>query len=96
MRWIIETLNGFRTSQSVLPHSSLQRAAVNKLKGKHIMTKNSKRSVVLSIAVLILFVLVAPARVSELDELKATIQSMQKSMERITSKLPKMGQVIEI
>jgi len=57
------------------------------VKGKNVMTNRNKRSVILSLTLFVSFALVAPARASELDELKATVQSMQKSMEQMQQKI---------
>jgi outer membrane DcaP-like protein len=56
------------------------------------MTKNAKRSVVLSLTFVVSFALVSPARASELDELKATIQSMQKNMEQMQKRIAELEQ----
>ena len=50
----------------------------------------NERSVILSITLLVFFVCALPARASELDELKATIQSMQKSMEQMQKKITEL------
>jgi Sec-independent protein translocase protein TatA len=50
----------------------------------------NERSVILSITLLVFFVCALPARASELDELKATIQSMQKSMEQMQKKIAEL------
>ena len=51
------------------------------------MTKNSKT---LLFALLAVFSVSAPTRASELDELKATIQSMQKSMEQMQARIAEL------
>src|ERR1700741_2078417 len=48
------------------------------------MTKNNKTSF---LTLFVLFAVLVPAPASELDELKATIQSMQKSMEQMQAKI---------
>ena len=53
------------------------------------MTKNSKT---LLFALLALFSVFAPSRASGLDELKATIQSMQKSMEQMQARIAELEQ----
>src|SRR5438093_7301718 len=60
------------------------------VKGKNVMTNRNKRSVILSLTLFVSFALVAPARASELDELKATVQSMQKSMEQMQQKIAEL------
>src|ERR1043166_9142264 len=54
------------------------------------MMKNNKRSIILSFAFLVLLVLVAPARASEVDELRATVQAMQKSMEQMQARIAEL------
>lgn len=54
------------------------------------MIKTNKKSVAIALAVFVSFAVVAPARASELDELKATIQSMQKSMEQMQAKIAEL------
>jgi DcaP outer membrane protein len=56
------------------------------------MSKNNKRSVVLSLTLFFSVALVAPVRASEIDELKATVQSMQKSMEQMQKKIAELEQ----
>jgi hypothetical protein len=51
---------------------------------------NNKKSVALTLAVVVSFLVVTPARASEIDELKATIQSMQKSMEQMQSRITEL------
>jgi hypothetical protein len=51
----------------------------------------NQKSVALTLAVFVSF-LVTPARASEIDELKATIQSMQKSMEQMQSRISELEQ----
>jgi hypothetical protein len=58
-------------------------------KGKG-MIKTNKKSVAITLAVFVSFTVVTPARASELDELKATIQSMQKSMEQMQSRIAEL------
>src|SRR6201987_2282166 len=53
------------------------------------MIKN-KKSVAITLAIFVSFAAVTPARASELDELKATIQSMQKSMEQMQAKIAEL------
>ena len=55
------------------------------------MIKN-KKSVAITLTVFVSFVAVTPARASELDELKATIQSMQKSMEQMQARIAELEQ----
>jgi hypothetical protein len=54
------------------------------------MIKNNNRPVILTLTLFVSFVLVA--RASELDELKATIQSMQKSMEQMQNRIAELEQ----
>src|ERR1700751_2253390 len=54
------------------------------------MTRNNNRSVIFSLTLFLLIILVVPARASEVDELKATIQSMQKSMEQMQAKIAEL------
>src|ERR1041385_2756934 len=61
---------------------------ISNLKGSRFM--RNERSVILSITLLVFFVCALPARASELDELKATIQSMQKSMEQMQKKIAEL------
>src|ERR1044072_8049710 len=51
---------------------------------------NSSKSVALNLAVFVSFLVVMPARASEIDELKATIQSMQKSMEQMQTRITEL------
>src|SRR5438552_9091092 len=51
---------------------------------------SNKRSVVLCITLFVFCVSGLPARASELDELKATIQSMQKSMEQMQARIAEL------
>jgi hypothetical protein len=53
---------------------------------------NNKRSVIFGVTLFASFALVAPARGSELDELKATIQSMQASMEQMQKRIAELEQ----
>src|ERR1700747_2756448 len=55
------------------------------------MIKN-KKSVAITLAIFVSFAAVTPARASELDELKATIQSMQKSMEQMQARIAELEQ----
>jgi cell division protein FtsB len=54
--------------------------------------KNNKKSLALTLAMFVSLAAVAPARASEIDELKATIQSMQKSMEQMQSRITELEQ----
>ncbi|HEY4256960.1 MAG TPA: DcaP family trimeric outer membrane transporter [Candidatus Udaeobacter sp.] len=56
------------------------------------MATNNKRPVILSLMLFVSFASMAPARASELDELKATVQSMQKSMEQMQKKITQLEQ----
>jgi len=67
-------------------------APVNELKSNHVMTKNNKTSVILSLILIVSFALVAPARASEIDELKANMASMQKTMEQMQKKIAQLEQ----
>jgi len=51
---------------------------------------NNKKSVVLVLPVFVSFAMVMPARASEIDELKATIQSMQQSMEQMQKRITEL------
>ena len=53
---------------------------------------NSSKSVALNLAVFVSFLVAIPARASEIDELKATIQSMQKSMEQMQARISELEQ----
>jgi DcaP outer membrane protein len=53
---------------------------------------NRSKSLTVTLVVFVSFLLVAPARASEIDELKATIQSMQKSMEQMQSRITELEQ----
>ena len=53
---------------------------------------NNKKTSVLTFAAFISFLLVLPAPASEIDELKATIQSMQKSMEQMQTRISELEQ----
>src|ERR1051326_6011652 len=53
---------------------------------------NSSKSVALNLAVFVSFLVAIPARASEIDELKATIQSMQKSMEQMKARISELKQ----
>jgi hypothetical protein len=61
-------------------------------KGKNVMTKSNKKSVILSLTLFVSFALIAPGRASELDELRATVQSMQKNMEQMQKKIAELEQ----
>ena len=50
----------------------------------------NERSVILSVTLFVSFVSVLPGRASELDELKATIQSMQKSMQQMQARIDEL------
>lgn len=50
----------------------------------------NERSVILSVTLFVFFVSVLPARAAELDELKATIQSMQKSMQQMQARIDEL------
>ena len=53
---------------------------------------NNKKSVALTLAVFVFFFVVTPARASEMDELKATVQAMQKNMEEMQKKIAHLEQ----
>ena len=53
---------------------------------------NNKNSVVLTLAVFVSFLVVTPTRASEMDELKATVQAMQKNMEEMQKKIAHLEQ----
>src|SRR5690242_19369354 len=55
------------------------------------MIKN-KKSIVLTLAVVVSFAVVTSTRASEIDELKATIQSMQKNMEQMQARITELEQ----
>jgi hypothetical protein len=54
------------------------------------MTRNNNRSVIFSLTLFLLIILVVPARASEVDELKATMQAMQKSMEQMQARIAEL------
>src|SRR4029077_1208022 len=56
------------------------------------MTTKYRKKLVVSLALLVAVETAAPARGSELDELKATVQSMQKSMEQMQQKIAELEQ----
>src|ERR1051325_11956319 len=56
------------------------------------MKKKHATSFTAIIALLLAVGLTAPARASELDDLKATMQSMQKSMEQMQKKIAELEQ----
>src|ERR1700746_3608709 len=56
------------------------------------MTTKYRKKLVVSLALLVAVETAAPARGSELDELKATIQSMQKSMEQMQKRIVELEQ----
>jgi hypothetical protein len=56
------------------------------------MTKNNNRPVILTLTLFVSFVLVAPSRASELDDLKATVQSMQQTMEQMQKRIDELEQ----
>ena len=62
--------------------------------GKQTLTQtvmiNKKNSAALTLAVFVSFAVVTPARASEIDELKATIQSMQKNMEQMQERIAEL------
>jgi DcaP outer membrane protein len=51
---------------------------------------NNRKSVALTLAIFVSFAVVTSARASELDELKATIQSMQQSMEQMQKRIAEL------
>jgi hypothetical protein len=51
------------------------------------MTKNNKRSL---LTLFVFFAVLAPTRASEVDELKATVQAMQKSMEQMQARIAEL------
>jgi hypothetical protein len=51
---------------------------------------NNAKSVALTLAMFVSFAMVTPARASEIDELKATIQSMQQSMEQMQTRITEL------
>jgi hypothetical protein len=53
---------------------------------------NNKKSVAVTLAVFVFFLAVTPARASEMDELKATVQAMQKNMEEMQKKIAHLEQ----
>ena len=53
---------------------------------------NNKKSVAVTLAAFVSFLVVTPAPASEIDELKATIQSMQKSMEQMQTRITELEQ----
>jgi hypothetical protein len=56
------------------------------------MTTKYRKKLVVSLALLAAVGITAPARGSELDDLKATVQSMQKSMEQMQQKIAELEQ----
>ena len=54
------------------------------------MTTKYKISIIVSLALLATFGTNAPARASEVDELKATVQAMQKSMEQMQARIAEL------
>src|SRR4030095_15098749 len=56
------------------------------------MTKEYRRSLIVSLALLVAVGITAPARGSELDELRASVQAMQKSMEQMQKKIAELEQ----
>ena len=56
------------------------------------MTTKYRKKLVVSLALFVAVETTAPARGSELDELKATIQSMQKNMEQMQKKIAELEQ----
>jgi DcaP outer membrane protein len=56
------------------------------------MTKKYSISLIVSLAVVAPFGITAPARGSELDELRASVQAMQKSMEQMQKKIAELEQ----
>jgi len=53
---------------------------------------NNRKSVALTLAVFVSFAVVTPARASEVDELKATVQAMQNSMEQMQARIAELEQ----
>jgi len=51
---------------------------------------NNQKSVAFTLVVFVSLLVVTPARASEIDELKATIQSMQKSMEQMQNRITEL------
>jgi len=54
------------------------------------MTRNNNRTVIVSLALLVSCATVAPVGASEVDELKATVQAMQKSMEQMQARIAEL------
>ncbi|HEU0210170.1 MAG TPA: DcaP family trimeric outer membrane transporter [Candidatus Udaeobacter sp.] len=54
------------------------------------MTKNTKRSVAINLTVFAWLSLMTPLQASEVDELKATMQAMQKSMEQMQARIAEL------
>jgi cell division protein FtsB len=81
---------GFRRSQFVSP-CSRPASSGKQISTQTVMIKN-KKSLGLMLSVFISFAVVAPTRASEIDELKATIQSMQKSMEQMQARITELEQ----
>jgi len=55
-------------------------------------TKKFRASVIVSLALIVAVGITAPVRGSELDDLRATVQSMQKSMEQMQKKIAELEQ----
>ena len=56
------------------------------------MTTKYRKKLIVSLALLVAVETAVPVRGSELDDLKATIQSMQKNMEQMQKKIAELEQ----
>ena len=56
------------------------------------MAKKYRTSVIVSLALIVAVGIAAPAHGTELDDLRATVQSMQKSMEQMQKKIAELEQ----
>jgi hypothetical protein len=87
MRWVIETLERF--SGGLICSSSRLGFANGSTQTQTAMTK-IKKSIAITLAVFVSFAVGTPTRASEIDELKATIQAMQKNMEQMQSRITEL------
>jgi DcaP outer membrane protein len=89
--WFTEMVQSvFSRSRLVSPRGRLANSG-NQTLTQTIMI-NIRKSVALTLAVLVSFAVGTPARASEVDELKSTVQAMQKSMEQMQARIAELEQ----
>src|SRR4029434_3996430 len=89
MRWVIENVATVFRALNLSPLAFRPWTPGNQRNATS-MAKKKQRSLGLSLTVIVWLALMAPARASEIDELKATIQTMQKSMEQMQTRITEL------